>query len=266
MSRNDLDNIILRPGELHVTMAILRCIGSYIEASVIDSVWIESDIYGSSTVKQILEGRHVKRGVYAHITTLQALFSLYTEAFFQENQILHQKYKELAIQLNAACEAMNEVAIQEVNNDLASMIEEDDLLNRMQEFYNNMTSRPLYIFVRNYMQMILEMTMYIRSVRTGDWNMHIKSTELLVKYFFAHDKQNYARLLPIYLADMKALERSDPDIWTEFMNGNWVVNKSRIPFCAIRADHALEQVNRSMKVSGGLIGITLKPMLEPNSF
>ena len=36
-----------------------------------------------STVKQIIDGKHVKRGKRAHIITLQALFSLYLEAFLE---------------------------------------------------------------------------------------------------------------------------------------------------------------------------------------
>ena len=63
-------------------------------------------------------------------------------------------------------------------------------------------------------------------------------------------------MIPRYLADMCNLQRSDPDIWEEFVSGNWVVNKNEVPFCALGAYHALEQVNRAMKVSGGLIGIT----------
>ena len=43
------------------------------------------------------------------------------------------------------------------------------------------------------------------------------------------------------------------------MEGNWVVNKNMVPFCAIGPDHALEQVNRMLKVAGGLTGITLNP-------
>ena len=81
MSRTDLNNIILRPGELHIVMAQLRTIGSYIENSGIDLIWTEADLYGPSTVKQILEGNHVKRGQTAHVITLQALFNLYQEAF-----------------------------------------------------------------------------------------------------------------------------------------------------------------------------------------
>jgi len=34
---------------------------------------------------------------------------------------------------------------------------------------------------------------------------------------------------------------------------------SCVPFCAVGPDNALEHVNRSMKVSGGLVGITLNP-------
>jgi len=40
------------------------------------------------------------------------------------------------------------------------------------------------------------------------------------------------------------------------MSGNFAVNKNRIPFCAIGLDHALEHINRIMKVTGGLVGIT----------
>ena len=79
----------------------------------------------------------------------------------------------------------------------------------------------------------------------------------MTKHFIALDKQNYARLMPLYLADIELLRQSDPDIYQEFMKGNWVVNKNRcVAFCSVGADHALEHINRSMKVAGGLVGIT----------
>ena len=60
MARHDLNNIILRPGEFHIVMAQLKTIGACIEHSGIDMAWIEADLYGPSTVSQILEGNHVK--------------------------------------------------------------------------------------------------------------------------------------------------------------------------------------------------------------
>ena len=42
-----------------------------------------------------------------------------------------------------------------------------------------------------------------------------------------------------------------------FLQGNWVANKNgRVPFCVIGADHALRHINKTMKVAGGLTGIT----------
>ena len=78
-----------------------------------------------------------------------------------------------------------------------------------------------------------------------------------VKYFFALDKLIYARMIPIYLAEMSQLERTYPEIWSDFSNGNRVAIKNTIPFCAIGPDYALEQINRWLKVTRGLVGITL---------
>ena len=77
MARTDLNHIILRPSELHICMAMLRTICAYVENSGIDMCWVESELYGPPTVRQILDGNHVKRGENAHIIALQALFTLY---------------------------------------------------------------------------------------------------------------------------------------------------------------------------------------------
>ena len=46
-----------------------------------------------------------------------------------------------------------------------------------------------------------------------------------------------------------------------------MVNKnSTVAFCALGADHGLEHVNRSMKVSGGLVEITLKQAARTKFF
>ena len=73
--------------------------------------------------------------------------------------------------------------------------------------------------------------------------------------------------MPLYLAEMESLGHKDPLIHEEFMSGNWVVNKNDVvPFCAIGVDTALENVNRSLKVNGGLVGITLNPSARNKFF
>lgn len=74
-------------------------------------------------------------------------------------------------------------------------------------------------------------------------------------------------MIPLYLAEMKMLEESDPELYQEFVVGNWVVNKNpNVSLCGLGADHALEQINLSMKVSGGSVGISLNPNARTKFF
>ena len=65
-------------------------------------------------------------------------------------------------------------------------------------------------------------------------------------------------MIPVYLAEMSSLNEGDPEIHEELILGNWLVNKNaQVPLCAAGADNALKHKDHSMKVSGGLVGITL---------
>lgn len=267
MARRDLKHLILRPGELHIVMAALRAIGAYIDNSGIDTCWIEAELYGPSTVKQILGGKHVKRAQTAHMITLQALFLMYHEAVMEEDPNSHRSLEESVTQLSDACANGSKDAVKEAHDRLVSTIESQKIIEKMDVFDKEKEKSPLFKVVRQYMRMVMEMMTFIRAVRTGDWALHLEALEVFTKYFFAHDMLNYARMIPVYLAEMHMLEESDPEIYEEFQRGNWVVNKNPcVSFCSLGADNALEHVNRSMKVSGGLIGITLNPNARSKYF
>ncbi len=55
---------------------------------------------------------------------------------------------------------------------------------------------------------------------------------------------------------MSSLEDSDPETWKVLEEGNMSVFKSNIPFCGLGVDHALKQEIKSLKVMGGITGIT----------
>ena len=56
--------------------------------------------------------------------------------------------------------------------------------------------------------MVGVMCLYIRAVRTCNGALHLSALEGFVKYFFALDKLNYAKMTPIYLTEMSQLERT----------------------------------------------------------
>ena len=128
------------------------------------------------------------------------------------------------------------------------------ILVKLEEFEDNANDIQKYIL--NYMKQFETILQFVRATRLRDLLLHLESTEALIKYFFAHDHQNYARLLPIYIATMQETQKKDPYIWEEFMQGNFCVTKGAVGFTSIAPDHGIEHENRKLKVTGGIVGIT----------
>ncbi len=85
----------------------------------------------------------------------------------------------------------------------------------------------LFKFVRIYMKMVLLIYTFICATVMIFERSICCPLMALCKYFFANDKQKYARMVPLYLAEMATLRDTDPDIYQEFMDGNFAVNKNR---------------------------------------
>ena len=105
-SRPDLQGqFVPRMGELYVVMAGLRALGTSIENSGIDDAWIEADVYGSSTTRQILKCKHYKRSLRAHAYV--ALYEMVLEEFFKENQHLKVECVDATAEIQNACSEKN---------------------------------------------------------------------------------------------------------------------------------------------------------------
>lgn len=131
-------------------------------------------------------------------------------------------------------------------------------LEQQLDDYNQRNSeRPMFKVFLDYMELIETILNFIRATRQANWDLHLSSLERLARYFFVLDRIKYARMVPLYLAEMKSLQQTHRDVWAEFQSGNFVVNKNDVEFRAIGPDHAIEHANRWMKVSGGLTGIKL---------
>ena len=257
MYRSDCDHLILRIGEMHTIMTALRAAGASIGDSGLEDTWCEAGLYGPTTIHQILEGKHLKRALDAHLTTYQALFDLYMDVFMSENPESKDELLQLALDLRSACAKDDGDEVRRMHNVILVALENAALTRNMTDFDRKHSNSPLFSFAKQYMDMIATIFIFIRSSREGLWDLHLSSLDSLCKYFFAYDRLNYARMVPLYLADMRSIQTSDPDIWLEFEGGNFAVNKTSVPFCSIGPDQAIEHVNRWMKVLGGLSGITL---------
>ena len=152
-------------------MAQLRAIGSYIDNNGVDMCWVESD--GSSIVKQLIEGKHLRRGQTADLVTLQALFSMYQEGFFQFDEECYQAISQAARELDEASTQGKKDEIVDKNTRMIDTISSLNVLAKMTAFDKVCDKRPIFKVIRPCMHMVTEMLTFIRAVRTGYWELHL---------------------------------------------------------------------------------------------
>ena len=73
----------------------------------------------------------------------------------------------------------------------------------------------------------------------------------MLSWLTIYDHTKYARWGPVYLADMKLLEMTAPQVYAEFMQGNFVMKRTKRRFNQVPADQATEWI-----MQNGIIGIT----------
>ena len=176
-------------------MASLRVLGASIDGSGFDEGWIEAGLYGSITMRQILEENHMKRALTAHSITYSALSDLHMEAFWKsesdksnaEHKTVYDSVIQASVAMNTICKEGRYSEIGTKHKDLVTAMETDDLQERLLRFDEVMESQcPLFKFARDYMKFVMCILMFIRASREGDWNLHPESLKVLAKYFFAH--------------------------------------------------------------------------------
>ena len=266
MSKEDMTGkFVLRIGELHTVFSALKAIGRYIEGSGIDQLWVEAGMYTPTTVRQILEGKHLYRAMEAHMVTLITLYSLLIPALWDNGLDGKAEIEKAAVDVNISAKEMQEPSqIKEAHVKLVSAIEQVGFMANLNNIDDHLGG--MHSFLRNYTKQFECILRHIRASRQGEWQLHLAAQEELCKYFFAHDHLHYARLSPLYCAEMRKLETSDPATWKALEDGDFCVTKSSIPFCSIGPDHGIEHENRTMKVIGGITGITQNEATLDNFF
>ena len=149
-------------------------------------------------------------------------------------------------------------------NQLLHDMRNSNLFEFLDEFDYKLTRQGKML--RHFMNLVEIMLLFIKATRQGIWDLHLPSLEMFVKYFFAYDQINYAKLTPVYLSEVLALKSQGQQSWKFLKSGNFSVKKSQVPFCALGTDHALEQENRKMKILGGICGIANRKNILENYF
>ena len=243
------NNWILRPGVLHIVFCALHALGKTIDGSGLDTCAIESGIYTAAALRGIYGGKAYKRGVEYHITTSLAIMMLRLKDIF--SAVSPGPVRVQCTALKTALHQRNPEMVDIFNNvqswyvgQLKMHIEDKENIGELAQFF------------LQYLQQVESLLQLISACRSGDWEGYLAALENNIKYFFAHDLLNYARLMPIHLGQMNALEQDDPATWNALETGDFVVAKSVVPFTRLFTDQTLEQEIKELKRHGGMVGLS----------
>ena len=106
-----------------------------------------------------------------------------------------------------------------------------------------------------YWKLVIELEMlilmYVRSLREGNFKLHLEVLYLLLSWFFSFNHVHYARWLTVHWFDLYHLESKFPDLFEQFSNGNFSFQKSNREFSRMGLDQIHEQNNKVIKGAGG---------------
>ena len=262
----EFPDTLIRLGGFHIVLNFLAVLGKRYQGSGIEDLLIESGTYGPGTVTSLMNGRSYNRGVRAHNLNMEVLFRLMWQAFIHwlnaESQQYHKENvdeKHLVESMKSfhlALKSKNAVPQRAVNitQELTTVMELFDTFRHLER-----ARSPMFAFWDEYIHMVTMLLQFVKAERTGNWCLHLAAISAMVPYFFTHDRQNYARWLPVYLADMGQLEQKHPEVYQWFIKGEHAISRSSQPFAKVWTDMALEQsINLDSKSKGGIVGISLK--------
>ena len=133
---------------------------------------------------------------------------------------------------------------------MSAILESVRFKKKWDEFQQSKVNNLQFVFLTVYSRMVKRLLEFIEASRTRNWLQHLSTAEALMQDFISMDRCRYRKGWMSYIADMKHLEFSDPDVWKFFMEGNFSVQKSNVLEVAIGCDHAGEQVNSEDKSRG----------------
>ena len=113
----------------------------------------------------------------------------------------------------------------------------------------------IFFYWESVIELEVILCQFIKSLRKGNFKLYISSLELMIPWVFALNHGHYSRWLPVHIRDMLSLENEHPQIFMEFMEGNFVVQKSSHKFSMIGMDQNHEQLNKDIKGDGGVKGL-----------
>ena len=200
-SRDDLNELILYDGGMHLIWSVITGIGFLYSDLGLSNLLHESGVYAMGTVNRMLSGRDFDCGIHGlelvdEVLNIQLLIQFKKWCNDNDEEIPNELY-DLIEQLNEAV-SRNEQCVNIVQH-IQNMIEYiiDPFISRYKE--EGRQASPTFKLWDDFLVRVMQpFKMYMSSTRNANWNVHQATKSLLLPLLFASSRTNYSRYLPVH--------------------------------------------------------------------
>ncbi|XP_061913285.1 uncharacterized protein LOC133656293 isoform X2 [Entelurus aequoreus] len=247
--------LVIRLGEFHTCMSFLGIIGKRFGDAGLQDILIESEVVAPGSINGVISGHHYNRSMRAQKLMYESLqrarFSTFLDSLTPAGRD----------ECMAVISEIKDTFPDRTVDVLCANQKFDQMCSKYALFVEKRTAEnPTFAFWSSYIDMVQILLLFVRATRESDWQLHLSTVRLMMAWFFAYDRVNYARYLPTYWMEMVNLPITHPSCHKDLsVKGQWTVQRqSAHGFASIACDQAIEQTcNRDSKTKGGWTGITL---------
>ena len=174
--------LVLRLGKFHTCMAFMGAIGKMYRLSGLEDILVEGGVVAQGSIAGVMGGHNYYRSLRAHKIMYEALSILLLQKFIDSLDDLTKDayYQIVESILSNNCD-INSTQLIEMQTQFASYIATQS------------AKSPMFSYWSAYIRMVEILLMFIRATRESNWNAHVSIFSMMLPYFFALDRQNYAR-------------------------------------------------------------------------
>ena len=246
--------IVTMMGGFHTLMMALGVIGKRFGDAGLKDVLIQSETITEGSADHAISGKMYNRSIRINKYFFEALLRLLKNEF--DNYLLENESEYIISQCDESIQEFSK----ELSEENLIKLQTHDAINvycqRFNEYLNQIRTAGTDIarFWISYIDIMNIILNLIYATRIGDWLLYINSLKELLPWVFAYDRTNYARYLSVFLMDMVSLPSTHPEVYSQFLLGNFAVQMSEEnPFGKNEFDKCIENtINKDTKTPGGI--------------
>ena len=186
-----LKKIVLRIGGFHQMMSFIGSIGYIMQGSGLQALF--ELIYAEGSINAMLNGKDISRATRAHTLIYAVLYGYLTAKLFECN--LGEPSNDGKFTINSSLQTLKEL-VKGTHEDTISCTMEahiiTTLLNKLLAFFNSTKSKTATFWIQ-YMKMVEICLQFLKAERTGDWQLHLDMSRMMLPYFAASGDYHYQK-------------------------------------------------------------------------